>query len=75
MFTTAEAPFPPEDDVHIRIWLAGVVFDYAAAAAAVRALIKDLRARRWCAFELISDTAAERRLLPRLPCEQLFLGP
>ncbi|MDE1674294.1 hypothetical protein [Nocardia gipuzkoensis] len=34
----AEALIPPEGDVHLRIWLADTVFDYTAAAAAVRNL-------------------------------------
>ncbi len=32
---TAEGWFPPVGDVHLRIWLADVAFDYTAAAAAV----------------------------------------
>ncbi|MEU2031147.1 hypothetical protein [Nocardia amamiensis] len=38
---TAEAWFPPEDDVHLRIWVADTVFDYTATAAAVRNLVHD----------------------------------
>lgn len=72
---TAEVWFPPEGDVHVRIWLADVVFDYTAAAAAVRNLIHDWRQTHWFTIELIRDTIDDRRLLPRLPCERLFLGP
>ncbi|MGW5110625.1 hypothetical protein [Nocardia sp. NPDC004123] len=72
---TAKGWFPPEDDVHVRIWLAGMVFDYMAAAPAVRNLIDDWRQQHWCTVELIRDTIDDCRLLPRLPCERLFLGP
>ncbi|MGV9663276.1 hypothetical protein ACWDUL_03300 [Nocardia niigatensis] len=75
MFATAEGWLPSEGDMHLRVWLAGVVFDYTAAVAAVHNLIQDWQARRWCAFELMGGTADDRRPLPRLPCEQLFLGP
>ncbi|MTE16716.1 hypothetical protein [Nocardia aurantiaca] len=71
---TADEWLPPEGDVHVRIWLAGIVFDYTATAAAARNLIHDWRQRRWCAIELICDTIDDLRLLPRLPCERLFLG-
>ncbi|MGW5106117.1 hypothetical protein [Nocardia sp. NPDC004123] len=72
---TAERWFPPEDDVHVRIWLAGVVFDCTAAAAAVYNLIHDWRRQRWCTIEVICGAIDDCRLLPRLPCERLFLGP
>ncbi|MFR9774062.1 hypothetical protein [Nocardia sp. SC052] len=67
--------FPPEGDVHVRIWLADMVFDYTATTAAVRNLIHDWRKRHWCTIELIRHTIEDCGLLPRLPCEQLFLGP
>ncbi|MBU3067791.1 hypothetical protein KO481_40515 [Nocardia sp. NEAU-G5] len=72
---TAAGWFPSEGDVHVRIWLAGVVFDYTAAAAAVRNLIDDWMRKRWCTLEFLQSTMDDCRLLPRLPCEQLFLGP
>ncbi|MEV6338802.1 hypothetical protein AB0M12_29295 [Nocardia vinacea] len=72
---TAEGRFPPEGDLHLRIWMAGVVFDYTAATSAVRNLIHDWRRKRWCTIELIRETVEDCRLLPRLPCERLFLGP
>ena len=71
---TAEGWFPPESDLHLRIWMAGVVFDYTVAAAAVHNLIQDWRRKRWCTLELIRDSVEDCRL-PRLPCERLFLGP
>ncbi|WP_433683075.1 hypothetical protein [Nocardia sp. CA-119907] len=71
---TAERWFPTEGDLHLRIWMAGVVFDYAATAAAVRNLIHDWRRKHWCTIELIRETVEDGRLLPRLPCERLFLG-
>ncbi|WP_329410469.1 hypothetical protein OG563_47530 [Nocardia vinacea] len=71
---TAEGWFPPEGDVHVRIGLAGMVFDYTATATAVRNVIHDWRRKPWCTIELIPSTN-DCRLLPRLPCERLFLGP
>jgi len=61
--------------VHLRIWLGGMVFDYAVTAVAARNIFHDWRRRRWFTIELIRDTIEECRLLPRLPCEQLFAGP
>ncbi|MET8424019.1 hypothetical protein [Nocardia sp. NPDC004860] len=72
---TAEEWFSPEGDVHVRIWLAGVVFDYTATAAAVRNLIHDWSRKHWCTIGLIHDTIADSPVLPRLPCERLFYGP
>ncbi|MET8779137.1 hypothetical protein ABZV58_29400 [Nocardia sp. NPDC004654] len=67
--------FPPEGDVHVRIWLADVVFDYTATAAAIPNLIHDWGQKRWCTIELTRGNIDNCRLLPRLPCERLFLGP
>ena len=61
-------------DVHLRIWLGGIAFDYLAAAVAVNNLIRDWRRRPWYAIELIRGTAEEGLSLPRLPNERLFLG-
>ncbi|MFE3052517.1 hypothetical protein [Nocardia sp. NPDC059236] len=72
---TTEGWFPPKGDVHVRIWLAGMAFDYTATAAAVRYLIHDWRKKHWFTIEFIRDTIDDYGLLPRLPCEQLFLGP
>ncbi|WP_329406918.1 DoxX family protein [Nocardia vinacea] len=65
---------PPVGDVHLRIWLSGVAFDYAATAAAAHNLILDWMRSRWYTIELIRDVIEDRRL-PRLPCERLFLEP
>lgn len=72
---TAEGWFPSEDDVHLRIWLTDAVFDYVATAAAARNMIHDWGRKPWCTIELIFDTIEDCLLLPRLPCERLFLGP
>ncbi|WP_330252746.1 hypothetical protein OG874_42995 [Nocardia sp. NBC_00565] len=72
---SAEGWLPPEGDLHLRIWVSGVVFDYAAAAAAVRNLIHDWRRKHWYTIELIRESIEDCQLLPRLPCERLFLGP
>ncbi|MET7771967.1 hypothetical protein [Nocardia sp. NPDC005366] len=62
------------DDVHLRIWLGGEAFDYAATMAAVRNLICDWTHRPWFTIELLRDTL-EDGSLPRLPCERLYLEP
>ncbi|MFE2998626.1 hypothetical protein ACFXG4_26935 [Nocardia sp. NPDC059246] len=72
---TAEELFPPEGDVHLRIWLSGVVFDYTATAAAVRNFIHDWKRKHWCTIELIRDTDEDCWSRQRLPYERLFLGP
>lgn len=72
---TAEEWFLPEGDVHVRIFLAGLGFDYRATAAAVHNLLLDWKRARWCTIELVNDAIDNCRLLPRLPCEELFLGP
>ncbi|MFD0364065.1 hypothetical protein ACFQZZ_21680 [Nocardia sp. GCM10030253] len=71
---TIEGWFRSEGDVHLRIWLADVVFDYTAAAAAARNFIHDCARKHRCTIELIQDTIEDCRLLPRLPCERLYLG-
>jgi hypothetical protein len=65
----------PGSDVHLRIWLGGVGFDYMATAVAACNLIRDWKKKHWYAIELILKSIGESRLLPRLPCEQLFYGP
>lgn len=72
---TTRGWFSPEDDVHVRIWLAGVVFDYTATAAAIPNLIHDWAQTHWSTIELMRYSIDDCRLLPRLPCERLFLGP
>ena len=72
---TAEGWLPPEGDLHLRIWVSGVVFDYAVTAAAVRNLIHDWGRKHWYTIELIRESIEDCQLLPRLPCERLFLGP
>ncbi|MEV0364663.1 hypothetical protein [Nocardia fusca] len=66
---------PPAQDVHLRIWLGGIAFDYRAAAMAARTLIEDWQRKRWYAIELLPTSIQKCRLLPRLPNERLFLGP
>ncbi|WP_063047579.1 hypothetical protein [Nocardia pseudovaccinii] len=72
---TIDGWFPPEGDVHLRIWLSGVVFDYTATATAVHNFIHDWGRKHWCTIELVRKTIEDLRLPPRLPCERLFLGP
>ncbi|WP_433754497.1 hypothetical protein [Nocardia sp. CA-135398] len=72
---TVEGPFPSEGDVHLRIWLADLNFDYTTTAVVARNLIRDWERKHWCTIELIRDFIEGCRLLPRLPCERLFRGP
>ncbi|WP_216916575.1 hypothetical protein [Nocardia noduli] len=72
---TTEGWLPHVGDVHLRIWLADAVFNYVATVAAARNMINDWMQNCWCTIELINDTSEDRRSLPRLPCERLFLGP
>jgi hypothetical protein len=66
---------PLEGDLHLRIWLAGMGLDYIATAEAVRNLVHDWERKCWCTIELMQEAIEDCRLLPRLPCERLFLGP
>ncbi|MEV4155613.1 hypothetical protein AB0J48_21560 [Nocardia salmonicida] len=70
---TATESTDPSGDVHLRIRIGDVAIDYAASIEAVRCLINDWRRRPWFTIELILDTV-EIYLLPRLPCERLYLG-
>ena len=72
---TTDEWFPPGKHVHLRIWLGDMVFDYAATTVAARNLVDDSSRKRWYTVELIRDPVEECLLLPRLPCERLFLGP
>ncbi|MFD5177550.1 hypothetical protein ACFWM1_17200 [Nocardia sp. NPDC058379] len=72
--TAASCP-APDGDVHVRIWLADMAFDYTAAAVAARNLLLDRSRKHWCAIEVTSAPADDLRLWPRLPCERLFLLP
>ncbi|MCP2317705.1 hypothetical protein APR12_003058 [Nocardia amikacinitolerans] len=74
--TAAAAWQPPEVEVHLRIRLADMVFDYVATAKAARNLIDEWQRRKHRhSAELIGSTVEQRRLLPRLPCERLFACP
>lgn len=66
--------FPGHGDVHLRIWLGGMIFDYRATAIAVYNLINDWHRRHWCTIELILHTIEECPPKDRLPNERLFLG-
>ncbi|PPJ25566.1 hypothetical protein C5F51_22260 [Nocardia nova] len=69
-----ERPLRAADDVHLRIWLDGVRFDYAASMAAVHQLIHDWTRKRWYTIELVRDSLDDLARMTRLPCERLFLG-
>jgi hypothetical protein len=72
---TVDRWLPADGDVHVRIWLADMVFDYSLAVSAVGGVIHDWQRSHWCTMEFISDTVEDRARLPRLPCERLFLAP
>ncbi|WP_433522321.1 hypothetical protein ACQPZ2_34950 [Nocardia pseudovaccinii] len=71
---TADARLRPGSDVHLRIWLGGMAFDYAATIVAARNVIHDWTRKRWFTIELIHYAVEECLLLPRLPYERLFSG-
>ncbi|WP_157126225.1 hypothetical protein [Nocardia mikamii] len=75
MATPTEQWLPDGGDVHVRIWLRGMAFDYRATIAAAENLIRDWRRRRWCAIELIRSAVGRSLPEVRLPNERLFLGP
>lgn len=63
----------PQEDVHLRLCLGEVRLDYRVQWRAARNFIRDWRARNRATIEIIVDCAEECHLLPRLPCERLFL--
>ncbi|MRH93489.1 hypothetical protein GFY24_39835 [Nocardia sp. SYP-A9097] len=67
--------FPADSDVHLRIWLGGIAFDYRATVNAAYQLICDWQQRRWCAIEFVEHATEEGLPETRLPNERLFLGP
>ncbi|MGF6889257.1 hypothetical protein ABIA39_000349 [Nocardia sp. GAS34] len=67
--------FPRDGDVHLRIWIDGVVFDYRATVVAARNLLHDWARKRWYSIELIRDAVDDVGSLRRLPCERLYQGP
>ncbi|MEV5649483.1 hypothetical protein AB0L57_14645 [Nocardia sp. NPDC052254] len=73
--TAADAGYPARADVHVRIWLNGVAFDYRAAATAIHNVILDWQRKRWCAIEIIEHTLEDMLPETRLPNERLFIGP
>ncbi|MFF0456499.1 hypothetical protein [Nocardia africana] len=69
--TTVFEWFRTAGDVHLRIWLQDVAFDYAAAAPAALAFIDDWSRHPTHTIEVILATP-DRGPLPRLPNERLF---
>lgn len=66
---------PGHRDVHLRIWLRGMVFDYRATAAAARNLIQDWHRKHWYTIEFSVRVTDGHLLKNRLPNERLFSGP
>lgn len=62
-------------DVHVRIWLGDIPFDYRATVVAAHHLICDWRRKRWFAIEFVLHAIEGRLPETRLPYERLFLGP
>lgn len=67
-------PSSAEGDVHVRIWLSGCAFEYLVAARAVGNLLADWKRQRWCGIEIVPASPRNRRRLPRIPCERLYLS-
>ncbi|WP_157126074.1 hypothetical protein [Nocardia mikamii] len=68
-------PQPSDSDVHLRIWLGDMAFDFRATRAAAHTFFTEWGHRRREAIELVVETLCDPRLLPRLPCERLFHDP
>lgn len=77
MLTTIEGTWARrhDTDVHLRIWLGGLAFDYRATVEAAYNFIHDCRRRRWCAIEVILRSGENGLPKNRLPNESLFVGP
>ncbi|WP_146161156.1 hypothetical protein [Nocardia sp. MDA0666] len=69
--TTVFELFRSEGDVHLRIWLQDVAFDYVATAPAALAFIDDWSRHPTHTIEVVLATR-DRGPLPRLPNERLF---
>ncbi|NKY87597.1 hypothetical protein HGA07_18420 [Nocardia veterana] len=63
-----------DEDVHLRIRLGGMTFDYRATVEAAYNFIHDCRRRRECVIELILRSGENGLPKDRLPNESLFVG-
>ncbi|WP_063064542.1 hypothetical protein [Nocardia violaceofusca] len=72
---TALGFFLSDGDVHLRIWLQDMAFDYVATAPAALTFIHDWSRNPTHTIELVLTPLGYGRLLPRLPNERLFYGP
>ncbi|MCM6774448.1 hypothetical protein NDR87_14080 [Nocardia sp. CDC159] len=71
----AAAEGPDDEDVHLRVRLGEVAFDYRARAIAAWHFLQDWSRTHCEPAEVIDDTPEALQNLRRLPCERLFLGP
>lgn len=70
------AGFPLKSDVHLRIWLSGVAYDFCATWVVAQRFIREWKQRRCESIEVIVHSIDEELgNLPRLPCERLFADP
>lgn len=69
--TSAEASYEP--DVHLRVNLRGVILDFTALASAAEQFIEDHKTHHY--VDAVSVIPGDGRGLPRLPNEELYVGP
>ncbi|MFE9322215.1 hypothetical protein ACIHDR_33490 [Nocardia sp. NPDC052278] len=62
-----------EPDVHLRINLRGVILDFIARASAAEQFIEDHKTHHY--VDAVSVVPGDARGLPRLPNEELYVGP
>jgi hypothetical protein len=62
-----------DPDVHLRINLRGLILNYAARASAAYHFIEDQKSHRYVDSVLVMP--GDGSGLPRLPNEELYLGP
>ncbi|WP_433755561.1 hypothetical protein [Nocardia sp. CA-135398] len=62
-----------EPDVHLRVHLRGMILDFIARASAAQQFIEDQRTHHY--VDAVSVIPDDGRGLPRLPNEQLYVGP
>ncbi|MBF6300933.1 hypothetical protein IU459_25800 [Nocardia amamiensis] len=67
------SPRPTEADVRLSVFWHGLHLEFAACTTAAHAFVKEWRSAHYGdAVEVFPDGA---EVLPRLPCERLYLDP
>lgn len=67
------SPKPAEADICVQVSLRGIRMEFAACATAARTFIQESRTTDH--YDSVRASASDTAGLPRLPCEQLYLGP